>query len=120
MPPEMMIPGRPPKGPYEVDIKDTSASRTSTPGIFEDNSFVLADSPATLDVNAKLGRNATEFAVQNDGPGDFTVTLNNTSGGDFGDEKTVKTGETYAIDNISVDSIRITRVADSAYRVVVI
>ena len=90
-----------------------------TPKIFEDTSFVLEDSPATLDVNAALGRNATEFTVINDGAGDFTVSISN-DGVAFGDEHTMKNGETYSIENISVDSIRITWVADSAYRVVAI
>ena len=90
-----------------------------TPKIFEDTSFVLGDSPATLDVNAALGRNATEFTVINDGAGDFTVSISN-DGVAFGDEHTMKNGETYSIENISVDSIRITHVADSAYRVVAI
>ncbi len=125
MPPEHIFSGRPPKSLYEVQIKNdivpvSQANRTIPPGIFEDSSFVVGESPATLDVNAKLGRNATEFAVQNDGPGDFTVSLKNTSGGAFGDEKTVKAGETYGLDSITVDSLRITHVADSGYRVVVI
>lgn len=90
-----------------------------TPKIFEDTSFVSGDSPATLDINAALGRNATEFTVINDGAGDFTVSISN-DGAAFGDEHTMKNGETYSIENISVDSIRITHVADSAYRVVAI
>lgn len=98
--------------PFPVNI----AERVSTPVIFEDTSFVVGDSPITLDVNAALERNATEFAIQDDGSGDFTVALS-TDGSVFGSEKTVKSGETYAIDNISIDSIRITHVADSAYRV---
>ena len=31
-----------------------------TPETFEDTSFVTGDSPATLDINAALGRNATQ------------------------------------------------------------
>lgn len=91
----------------------------NTPKTFEDTSFVSGDSPASLDCNAVLGRNATEFSIQNDGPGNFTVSisLDNIL---FGDEKTVKSGEVYAIDALSIDTIRITHVADSAYRVVVL
>ncbi len=91
----------------------------NTPKTFEDTSFVSGDSPASLDCNAALSRNATEFNVQNDGAGDFTVSISN-DGASFGDEKTVKANEVYAIDGLSIDTIRITRVADSAYRVTVI
>lgn len=90
-----------------------------TPEIFEDTNFVVGDSPVTLDCNDALGRNATQFEIINDGPGNFTVSISN-DGAAFGDEATVKQQEVYAISNISVDSIRITYVDDSAYRVRVI
>jgi len=89
----------------------------ANPQTFEDTSFVSGDSPATLDLNTALGRNATQFAVQNDGAGNFTVATSN-DGAAFGDEKTMKANEVYAIDRISVDSLRITHVTNSAYRVV--
>lgn len=91
----------------------------ANPKTFEDTSFVTGDSPATLDANTALGRNATQFSVQNDGAGNFTVATSN-NGSSFGDEKTMRAGEVYAIDNISVDSIRITWISNSAYRVVVL
>lgn len=91
----------------------------NTPKTFEDTSFVSGDSPASLDCNIALGRNATQFSVQNDGSGDFTVSISN-DGAAFGDEKTVKADEVYAIDELSIDTIRITRIADSAYRVTVL
>ncbi len=89
----------------------------NTPKTFEDTSFISGDSPASLDCNAVLGRNATQFSIQNDGVGNFTVSIS-LDGSLFGDEKTVKNGEVYAIDGLSIDTIRITHVADSAYRVV--
>lgn len=91
----------------------------NTPKTFEDTSFVSGDSPVSLDCNSALGRNATEFSVQNDGAGNFIVSIS-TDGAVFGDEKTMKSGEVYAIDVLSIDTIRITHVADSAYRVVVL
>lgn len=102
-------------GHLQVDIIENTL-RVSTPVTFEDPAFVVGDSPAVLDCNTELGRNATEFSIQNDGIGDFTVSISN-DGSAWGDEKTVKSGEVYEINNISVDSIRITHVADSAYRV---
>ncbi|MCP6727476.1 MAG: hypothetical protein KJI69_05710 [Patescibacteria group bacterium] len=92
---------------------------SDNPETFEDTNFVVGDSPVILDCNAALDRNATEFSIQNDGAGDFTVAISS-DGVIFGDEKTVKNSEVYAIDNISVDSIRITHIANSAYRVTVL
>lgn len=90
-----------------------------TPEFYEDTSFVTGDSPATLDLNDDLGRNAITGTIINDGPGDFTVSFS-TNGTDFGDEITMATQEQIDFDKISVDKIRITWVADSAYRVVAI
>lgn len=90
-----------------------------TPESFEDTSFVTGDSPATLDINAALGRNASEVSITNDGAGNFTFAVSN-NGASFGDEITMKAGETYNLSGVSVDTIRITWVADSAYRVVAI
>ena len=102
------------------DVQEvTIIAVVATPGTFKDTSFIEADSPVTLDVNTALSRNATKFTVINDGNGDFTVSISN-DGSVFGDEHTMKNGEVYSLDNISIDSIRITWIADSAYRVVVI
>ena len=93
---------------------------SDTPEIFEDTSFVAGDSPADLDINAALGRNATEGYIINDGTGDFTVAFS-IDGNTFGDAIRLKNGETLEFSNISVDSLRITHSGtDSAYRVTVI
>ena len=97
----------------------TQKAVVDTPEVFEDTDFVTGDNPATLDCNAALGRNSTQFEIINDGPGNFTVSISN-DGVAFGDEVTVKQQEIYAISNISVDTIRITWIRDSAYRVRVI
>lgn len=90
------------------------------PRTFETDSFVLGNSPVALSCHGALGRNATQFSIQNDGLGDFSVAIS-INGTVFGDEKTMKNGEVYAIDGLSVDTIRITYIiADSAYRVVVL
>ena len=108
-----------------LEITDRGAAKTEeipreeTPKTFEDETFVVGDSPAILDANARLGRRATEFSIQNDGVGNFTVAVSH-DGITYGDEKTVRNGEIYAIDNVSFFSIRITHVADSAYRVTVL
>jgi len=88
-----------------------------TPLTFKDTSFVSGDSPVTLDINTAYGVNGREFTIINDGAGDFTVSISN-DGSVFGNEHTMKNGEVYTLEAISLDSIRITHVADSAYRAV--
>lgn len=83
---------------------------------FEDTSFVTGDSPATLDLTAALGRNANGFLIINDGPGNFTYAFS-IDGSNFGDEITMKNNEWKLYSNMSIDSVRITWVADSAFRV---
>ena len=87
-----------------------------TPLSKEDTDFLTGESPAVLDVNAAYGKNGRSFEVINDGVGSFTVSISN-DGTLFGNEVTVKQQEKYALDNISVDKIRITWVANSAYRI---
>jgi len=86
---------------------------------YEDTSFLVGDSPVTLDVNTDLGRNGKDGFIINDGAGNFTVAISD-DGTTFGSAHTMKTGEVFSLTNIDVDSIKITWVADSAYRVVVI
>lgn len=86
---------------------------------YEDTSFVEAESPLTLDVNTDLGRNAKDGFIINDGAGDFTVAISD-DGTNYGSAHTMKSGEVFSLTNIDIDSIKITWVADSAYRVVVI
>lgn len=92
---------------------------TDTPEFLEDASFVTGDSPVTLDLNAALGRNSKSGYITNDGDGNFTYSFS-TDGSAFGDAITLKPGETDHWKDISVDSIKITWVADSSYRVVFI
>ncbi len=101
--------------PQQVNIIEVA----DTPEFFEDTSFVTGDSPATLDINTVLGRNATRGYIINDGAGNFTVAFS-TDGSAFGDTITMKANEVMEFNDISVDSIRITWVVDSAYRVAVI
>lgn len=93
---------------------------SDTPEYFEDTNFVTGDSPITLDINTALGRNATNTQVINDGPGSFTIE-SSTDGAAFGDPITIKASDPpFCYEDIDIDSIRITWVADSAYRVIAI
>ena len=101
------------------DIISSLTAVVDTPEFFEDTSFVTGDSPVTLDINAALGRNATSGWIKNDGAGNFTFSFS-VNGTDFGDEITLKDGEIMEWDKQSVDSVKITWVADSSYRVLAI
>jgi len=106
-------------GPEDSDGNQITVIKVinDTPVTTEDTSFVVGDSPATFDVNTALGRNGTQFQVFNDGAGDIDVSISN-DGAVFGNEHSVQSEEVYVINNISVDSIRITHTGtDSAYRV---
>lgn len=96
-----------------------SNSLSDTPKFFENDNFKEIDSPATLDLNAALGRNSTAGHITNDGPENFTYAMSN-DGAVFGDAIKLKPGGTDHWEKISIDSIRITWIADSAYRVTAI
>ena len=95
----------------DINLEDVA----DNPEYFEDTNFVTGDSPATLDFNSALGRNSTNGYIINDGAGNFTVSFS-TDGVGFGDDITVKKNEILKWENLSVDSLRVTWVADSAYR----
>lgn len=92
--------------------------------VFADTSFVTGDSPVTLDVNAALGRNGTRGVIKNNGAGDLIFQLSS-DGITFGDNFTLQgstnsptgAGEVFPIEYFSVDSIKITWSADTAYQV---
>ncbi len=94
----------------------TEAPIVGTTKAYEDAAFVVGSSPVILDFNTDLGRNAVKGSVVNDGPGDFTVALS-PDGSAFGDEMRLTQDDFISLDGMSVDSVRITHVADSAYRV---
>ena len=86
---------------------------------FEDTSFIEGDSPVSLDVNAALGHNAHDGYVVCDGAGNMTVAFS-PDGTTFGDEATLKNGETISLEGLNIDTIRITWATNSAYRVFVV
>jgi len=102
------------------DGNSSGVSLSDTPEFFEDTNFVTGDSPVTVDINTALGRNAEYVQVINDGPGSFTIAASN-DGAAFGDEITIKaTDPAFVFEDLSINSVRITWVADSAYRVIAV
>ena len=83
---------------------------------FEDTSVVAGDSPVILDFNGTTGRNGLDGYIICDGVGDLTVEFSR-DGASWGGAWTMKQFETMSLRNYDIDSLRITWVADSAYRV---
>lgn len=82
-----------------------------------DTSFVVGDSPATIDINAALSRNADVGYVTCDGLGNIIINLSE-NGSTYGNNITLKDGESFSFEGMNVDSVKITHSgADSAYRV---
>ncbi|MDE0914350.1 MAG: hypothetical protein OSB57_04140 [Planctomycetota bacterium] len=84
-----------------------------------DTSFVTGDSPVTHDINTDLTRNARDIWIKNDGAGNFTFALS-FNGSAWSGEVVMKSGEEREFRGLSIDSIRITWVADSSYRITAI
>ena len=89
-----------------------SAIHDVDPAISENAAFTAG--PDIFIVNAALNRNGTSFFVQNTGTGIFTVATSR-DGVVYGDEKTVEANSEYGFNGISVHSIRMTKVTNSAY-----
>ena len=97
-------------------ISKTRGIISDLPQAFEDSSFVTGDSPATLDCKAALGRNAIEGYIKNGGAGNFTVAFSQ-DGTTYSDEHTMENGEILNFSERSYDSIRITWISDSSYKI---
>lgn len=92
-------------------------SLVGTPAPFEDDNFIEGSSGIVLEINNVLERNAISVSIINDGPGDFTVSFS-TDGINWGQEITWKSGDSRDFYRLSVHSLRMTWISNSAYRVV--
>lgn len=87
--------------------------------VFEDTSFVVGESPATLDLETALGYKATYIEVTIDGAGAVSVESSN-DGVAYGGIRTVKAGESFLFPvDLVTSKVRLTHTGvDSSYRVV--
>lgn len=94
----------------------------SYPGYFDglnqayEGTITTGTTPITHDFNADAGRNAMGGWVINDGAGNIKISISQ-DGLNFGDQFTVKNGETISLNNMNIDKIRVTRVGDASYRI---
>lgn len=101
------------RDPNFVPDVDTTRGRSVS---YEDTSFVTGDSPVVLDVNNDLSRNGRDGYIANDGDGNFTVEISN-DGTNYGGVHTIQLGEAMRLKGLDIDSIRISWISDSSYRV---
>ena len=89
--------------------------------ITEDTDFVTGDSPVSHDVNESLSRNANDGYISNDGPGDIKVEISS-DGSHFSSQFVLQDGDVLSIEEQEggIDTIRITWVNNSSYRINVI
>lgn len=84
--------------------------------VAEDTNFVVGDSPVTIDVNGTIKRNANQGFIVNDGPGDIQYQWSS-NGTVYSTIATLKAGETFDLEGMGINSIKLTWVSDSSYRV---
>jgi len=87
--------------------------------VYEDNDFVVGESPVVLDINTDLGKNSREGYITIDGPGNVLVEFADING-TYGEQFTMKKEETINFEGLIISKIRLTHVTDSAYRVWVV
>lgn len=82
-----------------------------------DTSFSSGESPVTLDVNSTLVRNGIDGFITNNGPGRLTYQISE-DGTNFDSSINLEPQRGHSLKAVSVDSIKITWVADTSYEVV--
>ena len=96
------------EGHYDFDNKS-----------YEDTSFVSGDSPKVHDFYGDTSRDSVDGYIICDGTGNIQVDISR-DGISYGDKFTMKSGEVVDLLRWRVNKLRVTWVADSAYRVVLI
>ena len=91
---------------------------TTTAGkAYEDTSFVTGDSPRVIEVEDDLANKIGQAGwFINDGPGDIQVAIQNNEQSVYSDAFTTKSGEMYQLNGLNIRRVRLTWVANSAYR----
>jgi hypothetical protein len=82
---------------------------------YEDPAFVTGSSPVVLDVKGDLGTETYNGEIINDGCGDIGIEISS-DGSTYGDVITVKQNETFPLKTFKVNKLRLSWIADTAYR----
>ena len=84
-----------------------------------EGTLVAAVSPLDIDFNTAQQGNSIQGWINNDGVGDILVSFSR-DGITFGDQWTVKQGETTNLKGFDIHTLRLTHIADADYRVFLI
>lgn len=84
---------------------------------YESTNFQTGDSPVVFDFSTDLGRNALIGYFINDGEGDIQYAID-PDGNGYGEDATLKKDERINLNNqMEINKLKFTWVADSAYRI---
>jgi len=88
---------------------------------YSDTDFTAGDSPATLEILEDMGRPGTAGFLVNDGSADIQVEIEDAAGNGYGEAFNLAGGEALDFEPKTdlIKRIKLTHIADSAYRCVV-
>lgn len=103
-----------------VVVQDTTAGGSKGRTVaYEDTSFTSGDDQSVLDVSTDLGRVGTDGTFVNDGEGNIKIEISD-DGSNYGGIHTIKKDEVMRFDGLVISKIRLTYVADSSYRALIL
>lgn len=82
---------------------------------YEDTSFVVGETNLVLDIKADLNIETYNGEFTNDGPGNIGVAISS-DGTNYNDSITVKPYETLDLETHKVNKVKLTWIANTAYR----
>lgn len=82
---------------------------------YEDDNFTSADTLSVLAINTDLGRLGHHGYLVNDGPGNLKIEISN-DGTTYGGVHSLKRGDVFDLENLSVHKIRLTWLQNTSYR----
>lgn len=103
----------------EVSVEAARAFWEGKTKEYEDANFTSAESPRTLPVNTDLSRIGHDGYIVNDGEGDIKVQIEDPVEGWDG-LHTLKKDEIMGLSMLNIKNIKLTWVADTGYRVMVV
>lgn len=99
-----------------VVVQDTTAGGSKGRTVaYEDTSFTAGDDQSVLDVSTDLGRVGTDGYFINDGAGSIKLEISD-NGNNYGSLHTLKSGEVLLLNGLTINKVRLTYIADSSYR----
>lgn len=111
----VLIFGNSPSGAVPV----TEERVSHNPAIYEDDSFVTGDSPVTIDLSGDIGERARSVTIWNSGSGSLQAEYS-VDGASFSDPVVLPSRTQLSLDDVTIASVRLTWVSDTAYKVIAV